>query len=77
MPNASGYTNGDFNYDGVISGDDYSVIDFNMVAHGAPRPAGGAASTVSGTGVPEAAGCAVALSLAGYPLVRRRRRPSR
>ena len=29
---SSGWTNGDFNWDGIISGDDYSAIDFNLVA---------------------------------------------
>ena len=29
------WSQGDFNYDGVISGDDYSAIDFNILAQGA------------------------------------------
>ena len=27
---------GDFKFDGIISGDDYSVIDFNIAAQGRP-----------------------------------------
>lgn len=35
-PAAFGYANGDFNYDGFISGDDYTLIDFNIVAQRSP-----------------------------------------
>jgi hypothetical protein len=36
---AAGYSNGDFNYDGSINADDYSLIDFNLTAQGGPMPA--------------------------------------
>ena len=35
-PGAAGWWNGDFNYDGLISADDYAAIDFNVVAQGTP-----------------------------------------
>ena len=36
VPNAFAYFNGDFNYDGVIDGGDYGIIDNNIQAQGAP-----------------------------------------
>jgi len=68
--------NGDFNYDGFISADDYSAIDFNLVAQGAAFPTN-AAATAEGIGavvvVPEpSAGAAIGVIL-GAALRRRRR----
>jgi hypothetical protein len=66
--------NGDFNWDGFISGDDYSAIDFNLVAQGAAFPTGGAAGAAVNA-VPEPATLAAPLLAAAAALARRRRRP--
>jgi hypothetical protein len=67
----TGWSNGDFNYDGKINIDDYTIIDLNIVNQGAPfESAGGGISAV-----PEPAGIGVlAGALAALSGVRRRRK---
>jgi signal transduction histidine kinase len=73
----SGYANGDFNYDGVITGDDYSAIDFNILAQGQPFPTGGEPQELASvTAVPEPAGCLLAMVAVAAALSPRRRRVS-
>jgi hypothetical protein len=73
FPGASGYANGDLNYDGVIDAADYGIIDNTIQLQGPPISvnAAVAGAGVSGvTPVPEAAslsviGVAAAASLFG------------
>jgi hypothetical protein len=58
FPGTDGYANGDINYDGVIDGADYGVIDNSVQLQGAPFPAGtypgaaaGASSAATITGI--------------------------
>ena len=44
---------GTLSYDGIISGDDYTVIDFNILAQGAPFPTATATSEPAVIAVPE------------------------
>ena len=78
-PSASGWANGDFNYDGFISADDYTAIDFNLVAQGTPFPVSSSLSGVAA--VPEPGlGLAVLVAAAGVFSAgarSRRREPSR
>jgi len=53
VPGSFGYSGGDFNYDGAITGDDYSAIDFNILAQGAPFSTSGSAGLSGVTPVPE------------------------
>jgi hypothetical protein len=77
--------NGDFNYDGVIDGADYGVIDNTIQLQGAPFPGVvfGAASASSGglsgvTAVPEPAAGGIALvTAAAAGMLRGRRRRDR
>jgi hypothetical protein len=71
VPGASGWHRGDFNYDGVLSGDDYTVIDFNVVAQGTPFPTSPVFAGV--TTVPEPRG-GVAVVGALVALFKRRQR---
>jgi len=79
FPGTDGYVNGDFNYDGVIDGADYGVIDNTIQLQGQPFQGvvfGASAATMDGgvTAVPEPAaigGLAVAF---GVSLLTRRRR---
>jgi hypothetical protein len=89
FPGTDGYVNGDFNYDGVIDGADYGVIDNTVQLQGAPFPgvvfgsvaSGAVASsalangaTVSGgTAVPEPATLSI-IAVAAASLLGRRRR---
>jgi hypothetical protein len=50
---ASGYHNGDFNYDGVIDGGDYGIIDNNIQSQGAPFPTSGSLALDGVTAIPE------------------------
>jgi hypothetical protein len=76
VPGASGYANGDFNYDGVIDGGDYGIIDNNIQAQGVPFSTSGAAMS-DVTAVPEPAGATVlATALGALSIPRRRRRGS-
>ena len=67
-----GWYNGDFNYDGQINIDDYGIIDANIGQQGAPIPT--AISGGTAAAVPEPAGAANALLLAGIGATARRRR---
>ena len=71
---ASGYYNGDFNYDGDINADDFALIDFNINAQGPAYPpsrcpAGAVAP------VPEPGGWGLATLIALCSAARRRLRP--
>ena len=61
-----GFTKGDFNYDGLINGDDYFIIDSN-IAFAQSQPPIGATGAAA---VPEPS----ALLLLPLALLRRRRR---
>ena len=79
---ATGWYNGDFNYDGKINVDDYGIIDFNIGIQGAAFPtAGGAsASSLSGVSAVPEPGSIGLLAAAGSVLAtarRRRRRSAR
>jgi hypothetical protein len=77
VPGASGYGNGDFNYDGVIDGGDYGVIDNNIQAQGAAFPTAGASAselTASVSPVPEPSASGFAILTAAATSLRRHRR---
>jgi hypothetical protein len=67
--NASGWLNGDFNYDGKINADDYFLIDRNYARQG---PSFGIAAPLGVTAVPEPA--LLGLLPAALFLLRRRAR---
>jgi hypothetical protein len=71
---SSGWYNGDFNYDGAVTGDDYSAIDFNILAQGAPFPTGSPIPTGSVVTVPEPSGVAALVLLIAPAAQRTRRR---
>jgi uncharacterized protein (TIGR03382 family) len=77
IPGADGYANGDFNYDGVIDGGDYGIIDNNIQAQGAPFPVSGALELAGVSAIPEPSACGFALLAAGALLRRRKRRSLR
>ena len=68
-------TVGDFNWDGIISGDDYSAIDFNLVAQGPPIPVNAAVvASNEVSAVPEPGLPAVVWVIVAAASARRRRR---
>jgi hypothetical protein len=71
--------NGDLNYDGLIDGADYGIIDNTIQLQGAPFPgvtfgAASDAGLASVAAVPEPSACGFALLGAGAFLARSRRR---
>ena len=74
VPNASGYANGDFNYDGFIDAGDYGLLDYTIEKQGAQIPTSGSDAGAAGvTAVPEPGACGFAAVAAGLLLRRRRR----
>ncbi len=75
LTHATGWYNGDFNYDGVINGSDYTLIDHSCNQQGAQMDAVmSATAEIAGpaSAVPEPGGFALAL-VTGLGLLRRRR----
>ena len=77
----AGWYNGDFNYDGKVNVDDYTIIDSNIGIQGAPFPTALAATPGVGglpgvTAVPEPA-TLWTIALAASGLASRRRRQKR